>query len=116
MYATAIQDIENPILHDAALVLSLRENDKGEKIFKFRSLYMDKSGECAISYYGHLTEQQIKEVMINFCYPMEDKSYDAIHPTVWKDYEYMKGNSSERNPDYTTIYTPDGLDYRTLKI
>lgn len=116
MYATSIQDIENPILHDAALVLSLRENDKGEKIFKFRSLYMDKSGECAISYYGHLTEQQIKEVMINFCYPLEDKSYDEVHPTVWKDYEFMKGNSSEGNPDYTTIYTPDGLDYRTLKL
>lgn len=116
MYAITIQDIENPFLHDAALALSLRENDKGEKIYKFRSLYMDKYGQCAISYYGFLTEQQIKEVMINFCYPREDKSYDEIHPTVWKDYEFMRGNSSEKNPDCTTIYTHDGLDYRTLKI
>ena len=115
MYATSIQNIENPFLHDAAYVLSLRENKKGEKIFKFRSLYMGNSGECAISYYGKLTEQQIKEVMINFCYPGEDKSYDEIHPTIWNDYEYMKGNLSEGNPDYTTIYTPNGLDYRTLK-
>ena len=116
MHITSIQDIENPFLHNAAYVLSLRENDKGEKIYKLRSLYMDKSGECAISYYGHLTEQQIKEVMINFCYPGEDKSYDDIHPKVWKDYEYMKGNASEGRPNYTVIYTPDGLDYRTLKI
>jgi len=116
MYTTTIQDIEIPFLADVALVLSLRENDKGEKIYKFRSLYMDNSGECAISYYGHLTEQQIKEVMINFCYPNEDKSYNEIYPTIWKDYEFMKGNPSEGNPDYTTIYTPDGLDYRTLKI
>lgn len=116
MYTTSIQGIENPFLHDAALVLSLRENDKGEKIFKFRSLYMSKSGECAISYYGYLTKQQIKEVMMNFCYPLEDKSYDEIHPRIWKDYEYMKGNPSEEAPDYTTIYTPDDLDYRTLKL
>lgn len=116
MYATSIQDIENPFLHDAALVLSLRENDKGEKTYKFRSLYMDKSGECAISYYGYLTEQQIKEVMVNFCYPGEDKSYDDIEPTMWRDYEYMKGNVSEGRPDYTVIYTLDSLDYRTLKI
>ena len=114
MYITTIQDIEIPFLANAAYVLSLRENEKGEKIYKFRDLYMDKSGECAISYYGHLTAQQIKEVMINFCYPGEDKSYDDIHPVVWNDYEYMKGNSSEGKPDYTTIYTPDGLDYRTL--
>lgn len=116
MYTTSIQDIENPFLHDAALVLSLREKDKGEKIFKFRSLYMGKSGECAISYYGYLTEHQIKEVMMNFCYPKEDKSYDEIHPKIWENYEYMKGNPSEETPDYTTIYTPDGLDYRTLKL
>lgn len=116
MYTTSIQDIENPILHDAALVLSLRENSKGEKIFKFRSLYMDKSGECAISYYGHLTEQQIKEVMINFCYPLEDKSYDEIHPEQYKDYTYENGHCSNNEREYTTIYTPDGLDYRTLKI
>lgn len=116
MYTTNISDIENPFLKDAAWTLSWRTDLTGEKIYKFRSLHMDKSGECAISYYGHLTEQQIKEVMINFCYPREDKSYDEIHPKVWKDYEFMKGNSSERNPDYTTIYTPDGLDYRTLKL
>ena len=116
MYAAEIQDIEVPFLANTAYVLSLRENEKGEKIYKFRSLYMDKSGECAISYYGYLTEQQIKEVMINFCYPGEDKSYEEIHPKIWRDYEFMKGNSSEGTSDYTTIYTPNGLDYRTLKI
>lgn len=109
MYATSISDIKVPYLHDAALACKL-------KGFKFRSLYMDSSGECAISYYGILSEQEIAEIMLNFCYLGEDKSYDEINPKVWKDYEFMKGNSSEGNPDYTTIYTPDGLDYRTLKI
>lgn len=114
MHYSDIKDIDVPFLADAAYTLSLRENDKGDKIYKFRNLYMEESGECAISYYGRLTEQQIKEVMINFCYPGEDKSYDEIHPTVWRDYEYLKGNASEGNPNYTIIYTPDGLDYRTL--
>ena len=112
MYATSIKDIENPFLHDTAYVLSFRENDKGEKIFKFRSLYMGKSGECAISYYGKLTEQQIKEVMINFCYPKEDKSYDEIHPSYNMDYYYPYTDGTDE--DYTIIYTPNGLDYKAL--
>lgn len=114
MYASNINQINNPFLHDAAYVLSLRENSKGEKIFKFRSLYMNKNGECVISYYGYLTEQEIKEVMRNFCYPMEDKSYSDIHPRPFWDYEYWKGNSYENKPDYTTICTPKGLNYNKL--
>jgi hypothetical protein len=74
---------------------------------------MDKSGECAISYYGRLSEQEIKEVMINFCYPGEDKSYDEIHPSYNKDYYYPYTDGTDE--DYTIIYTPDGLDYRTLQ-
>ena len=109
MYATTIQDIEIPFLHDAALACEL-------KGFKFRSLYMDPTGECAISYYGHLTEQQIKEVIINFCYPGEDKSYDEVHPEYLKDYTYENGHHSNGEKEYTIIYTPDDLDYRTLKI
>lgn len=56
MYATNISDIENPFLKDAAWTLSWRTDLTGEKIYKFRSLYMDRSGKCDISYYGHLTE------------------------------------------------------------
>lgn len=116
MFATTIQNIENPFLADAAYILSLRENNKGEKIFKFRSLYMDKTGECAISYYGKLSEQEIKEIMINFCYPYEDKCYNEINPQLRKDYTYNNGHHANGETEYTTIYTPDDLDYRTLKI
>ena len=114
MYCTDIKNIKIPFLADAAFVLSLRENNKGEKMFKFRSLYMDRSGECAISYYGRLSEQQIKEVMINFCYPNEDKCYDDIHPEYHKDYTYDNGHHANGESNYTTIYTPDGLNYKTL--
>lgn len=114
MYAQTIQDIENPFLHDAALVLSFRENNKGEKIYRLRSLYMDKSGECAIAYYGRLTEDQIKEVMVNFCYPGEDVSFDEVHPIYMQDYSYENGRHANGETEFTTIYTPDGLNYKTL--
>ena len=114
MYWTEINTIEIPYIADAAYVLSLRENNKGEKIFNLRSIYMDPTGECAISYYGHLSERDIKEVMINFCYPDEDKCYDEIHPKLKKDFVYSIHSNKEK--DYTQIYTPDGLDYRTIKV
>ena len=114
MYCTDIKDIEIPFLANAAFVLSLRENNKGEKMFKLRSLYMDKSGECAISYYGRLSEQEIKEVMINFCYPNEDKCYDDIQPKYLMDYTYDNIHHTNGESNYTTIYTPDGLNYKTL--
>ena len=116
MYTNSISEIENPFLADAAYVLSLREDNKRNKIYKFRSIYMDKSGECAISYYGKLTNNQIKEIMINFCYPMEDKCYDEIHPQYGIDYDYNNGHHANGESEFTTIYTPDGLDFRTLKM
>lgn len=116
MHITTIPQIENPYLHDAAMTLSHRVDSKGNSIYKLRSIYIDPSGECAISYYGYLTEQQIKEVMINFCYPGEDKSYDEIHPVEHKDFVYGGDHVQYSNDsEYTQIYTPDGLDYRTLK-
>ena len=116
MYCTDIKNIEIPFLANAAFVLSLRENNKGKKMFKLRSLYMDKSGECAISYYGRLSEQEIKEVMINFCYPGEDKCYNDIQPKYLMDYTYDNVHHANGESNYTTIYTPDGLNYKTLLI
>ena len=114
MNAINIKDIENPFLRSAAQVLSYRTNAKGEKLYNFRSLYMDPSGECAISYYGYLTEEQIKEVMINYCYPYEDKCYDEVYPEKGVDYNYNELDDAAGKP-FTIIYTPDGFDYRTLK-
>ena len=115
MYCTTIPQIENSYLHDAAMTLSHRVDSKGNSIYKLRSIYIDPSGECAISYYGHLTEQQIKEIMINFCYPYEDKSYDDISPVERQDYVFSNPHGTDKEGPYTQIYTPDGLDYRALK-
>jgi hypothetical protein len=114
MYTSRISDIEIPYLHNAAYVLSLREDTKGNKIYKFRSLHVDPCGECAISYYGKLSEQQIKEIMINFCYPMEDKCYDEITPKYNIDYCYQNGHHANGEDEFTIIFTPDGLDYTKI--
>ena len=116
MYCTTIPQIENSYLHDAAMTLSHRVDSKGNSIYKLRSIYIDPFGECAISYYGHLTEQQIKEIMINFCYPGEDKCYDDIQPKYLMDYTYDNVHHANGESNYTTIYTPDGLNYKTLLI
>ena len=108
MYATSISDISIPYLHDAAKVLSYRTYANHKSVYRFRSLYIDSAGECSIDYLGKLNEDQIKEVMINFCYPGEDKSLSDINPRLGIDYEYCDG--------FTEIYTPDGLDYRELKL
>lgn len=115
MYTTTIPEINNPYLHNAALVLSYRTDAKHNPIYKLRSIYMDKFGECAISYYGILTEQQIKEIMINFCYPGEDKSYSEVNPIEHKDYVYCNRHHTDKEPEYTQIFTPDGLDYRQFE-
>ena len=114
MYATTINEIEIPYLQTAAQVLSYRTDAKHNSLYKLRSIYMDKSGECAISYYGILTEDQIKEIMINYCYPYEDKCYDEISPVEHKDYVYCNLHGTDREAPFTQIFTPDGLDYRNL--
>ena len=53
MYATTLNDIENAFLHDAVMLCEMQG-------YKLRSLYMDKDGECAVSFWGKLTEEQIK--------------------------------------------------------
>lgn len=106
MYATTIDEIENAYLHDAAFVLSLRKGNP----FRLRSLYMDKSGECAISYYGRLNEHQIKEVIQ--MYSFGDVCLDNINPVYRKDFTYDNGHHANGESEYTTIYTPDGVDYR----
>lgn len=116
MYWTNISEIENSYLHDAAFVLSLQTKPEGGKRFKFRSIYMDKNGECAISYYGKLSKDEVKELMVNYCYPGIDMCQDQINPEYLLDYTYDVDSRSMEESDFTTIYTPDNVNYNYLKI
>lgn len=92
-----IDKIDNGFLHDAILVNTLRG-------YNFISLYMDKNGECAATFNGIIEEENVKEILKNFHY------YDVnVNPVLHTDYEYNLDDET------TTIYTPDGVDYREWK-
>lgn len=70
------------------------------KGFKLRDVYMDNRGELAISFFGKLSKEDIKFVIMQFC--KDDKK--IAEPEEHQDFVYRK--------DFTEIYTPDGVDYR----
>ena len=109
MYATTVQDIENPFLHDAALVCE-------KKGFKLRSLYMDPSGECAVSYWGDISLMDSATILLNYL------PYDAPYEECYKlakecNYRrWYKGDDKEHPNGFTQFFTPDGIDYRNLRL
>lgn len=93
-----IDKIDNDFLHDAILVNILRG-------YNFISLYMDKNGECAATFNGIIKdEEKLKDIIRNFHYGDAD-----VNPVLHTDYEYNLDDET------TTIYTPDGVDYREWK-
>lgn len=111
MYATKVSEIENPWLHDAAYVLELQG-------FKLRSIHMDPDGECAISYYGCLSVEQIATVIQNFWFGDVER-YKAIQMVKENNqlYEWFKDTDGGKHPNgFTQIYTPDGVDYRQWEL
>ena len=88
-----LEEIHYPFLHDAVYCTMWN--------YTVDSVYMDKEGSCAIRIKGNLTDEDAVRIQQNF-YP-EDKSLSEIEP----DYANHKNGIAE-------IYTPDGIDYRTL--
>lgn len=75
----------------------------------FTKIYMDPTGECAITYKGILSLMDITYI-INQLDPYSDKKVTILDysntPKESTDYEYFENS--------TTIYTKDGIDYRKL--
>ena len=88
-----LEEIPYPFLHDAVYCTMWN--------YTVDSVYMDKEGGCAIRIKGNLTDEDAVRIQQNF-YP-EDKSLSEIEP----DYTNRKNGIAE-------VYTPDGIDYRTL--
>lgn len=93
MYWCKRQDIDIPFIHDAVLLCEM-------KGLKLRDVYMDNHGELAIAFFGKLSKDDIKFVIMQFC--KDDK--EIAEPEEHQDFVYRK--------DFTEIYTPDGVDYR----
>lgn len=109
MFYTNIKDIEIPFLHDAALVCKL-------KGFNLRSIYVDPSGECAISYWGDISLQDSATILQN--YIPDDVDINECYAMV-KEGPYRRWFKSEDSTHlngYTQIYTPDGINYKTLSL
>lgn len=107
MYATTLQEITIPFLHDAVMVCQQRG-------YEFNSLYMDPSGECAVTFFDELNDDQVKEIIQNFL--PYDVNKEDIYPIYNVDFGFIKLHTKDGKRMATKIYTPDDLDYRTLKI
>lgn len=93
---------EYPQLYNALILCILGK-------LKWRDLYMDPSGELAISFYGKLNEKQIRTVLMHFKDILEGESHVELQDLQpLREYQYFD--------DYTTIYTPDGYDYENMVI
>lgn len=89
--------IPYPFLHDAALVISKR--------YSLESIYMDKEGGICITLKGRLSDNAIKDILMNInpndsC--MDDYELSPL------DYSY----SDDMQKTY--VYSADGIDYREL--
>jgi hypothetical protein len=99
MIYTDYNKIPYPYLHDAAMVISKR--------YTLKSIYMDKRGEVCITLGGKLSENAIKDILMNLN-PWDSSIEDyALSPL---DYSY----SNDMQDTY--IYSADNLDYRNIEV
>lgn len=97
---------EHPQFFEAVLLSEMQTKAK------WRSIYRDKSGELAVSFYGKLTEEQIKTVLMHFKDLIDgDTDTDNISCKYGIDYSYDNGHHANGEKEYTQIFTPDGYDY-----
>lgn len=79
---------------------------------KWRSIYRDKDGELSVSFYGKLTEQQVKTVLMHFKDLIDgDTDVSSISCKYNVDYAYSNPHSTDKEGPYTQVFTPDGYDY-----
>lgn len=102
MLWTPIDRIEYDFLR-VAVKLSNKIIKNRNKNNYLLSIYMDKKGECTLTFKGKLSLEDIYQVKLQFSSPYEETS-----PVSEEDYQYSN--------DMTFIYTPDGLDLRSNTI
>jgi len=97
---------EHPIFMQAIM---LSEMQTGAN---WRSIYRDKSGELSVSFYGKLTEQQVKTVLMHFKDLIDgDTDVSSISCKHGVDFTYSNLHGADKEGPYTQVFTPDGYDY-----
>ena len=107
MYIYERQELaEHPMFQQAVM---LSEMTTGSK---FRSIYRDKSGELSVSFYGKLSEEQVKTVLMHFKDLIDgDTDVPSIHCEYNVDYTYSNLHGADKEGPYTQVFTPDGYNY-----
>ena len=111
MYWTTIESIGIPFLHDAAMVCAMRGYD-------LRSIYVDPDGRCAISYWGTLDIFLAASILQEYL-PYKtffEEIIGIIEENPTRYYECFDEEDPRHPEGYTTIYTPDDIDYRDLRL
>jgi hypothetical protein len=97
---------EHPMFQQAIILCEMQTNTK------WRSIYRDKSGELAVSFYGKLSEDNIKTVLMHFKDLIDgDTDITAISCKYNIDYSYNNEHHANGEKDYTQVFTPDGYNY-----
>lgn len=99
MIYTDVRKIEYPFLHDAILIILCRG-------YKLKNVYMDCRGELCITFNEILEDNAIKDILTQLI--PQDVSLDDIHIEYNSNYSY----SDDRHQTY--VYSPDGIDYKTI--
>lgn len=107
MYIYERQELaEHPMFHQAIILSEMQIGTK------WRSIYRDKSGELSVSFYGKLTEEQIKTVLMHFKDLIDgDTDIPSISCEYNVDYTYSNLHNADKEGPYTQVFTPDGYNY-----
>jgi hypothetical protein len=96
---------EHPMFQQAVMLCEMQTNAT------WRSIYRDYSGELAVSFYGMLTEEQVKTVLMHFKDLIDgDTDIENISCKYGTDYNHSNKEGIGEKP-YTQIFTPDGYNY-----
>ena len=97
---------EHPMFQQAVMLSEMQTNAT------WRSIYRDTSGELAVSFYGKLSEENIKTVLIHFKDLIDgDTDTNNISCKYGIDYSYENGHHANGEKEYTQVFTPDGYNY-----
>lgn len=107
MYIYKREDLQKHPMFDQAVMLSEMQIRA-----KWRSIYRDKKGELSVSFFGKLTEEQVKTVLMHFKDLIDgDTDLSSISCEYNRDYTYSNPHDADKEGAFTQVFTPDGYNY-----
>lgn len=101
MIYTDFTKIPYSFLHDAIFIILCRR-------YKLKNIYIDNKGEVCLTFNEILKDDAIKDILTQLI--PQDISLDKIH------LEYNLSYSYSDDGQQTYVYSPDGINYKTLQL